>query len=124
MMVREKALRPNPLPLQIAAAPLKQTARYVLCNPQSSVIPGIRNPARSQKHDVPTYTCLFWRFFEIFRSDLADLENILMVVLISSCRETAKNAIKKNRRGKKGKKKVFFRSIFWQKVFDMDFFQK
>jgi hypothetical protein len=47
------------------------------------------------------------------------LENICVVFLGSSCRETAKNAIKKNQwektKGKKRKKKIR------PKVFDMDF---
>jgi hypothetical protein len=43
------------------------------------------------------------------------LENILMVFLGSSCRETAKNAIKKNSMGKDEKN-------FRPKVFDIDFF--
>jgi hypothetical protein len=51
------------------------------------------------------------------------LENIFMVFLGSSCRETAKNAIKKNR-WEKTKGKKFFFSTFSAKVFDMDFPQK
>jgi hypothetical protein len=53
---------------------------------------------------TPTYlpTYLFLRFFEI--SGLI-LENIFMVFLGSSCRETAKNAIKKNRWEKDDRKK-------------------
>jgi hypothetical protein len=48
---------------------------------------------KRKKTGVPTYLP-FLRFFEISRSDL---ENIFMVFLGSSCRETAKNAIKTNR---------------------------
>jgi hypothetical protein len=52
------------------------------------------------------------------------LENICMVFLGSSCRETAKNAIKKTM-GTDERKKVFFSlNFFGQNVFDMDFPQK
>ena len=44
-----------------------------------------------------------------------------MVFLGSSCRETAKNAIKKNSMGKDERKKVFFSQLFRPKVFDMYF---
>jgi hypothetical protein len=44
-----------------------------------------------------------------------------MVFLGSSCRETAKNAIKKKSMGKDDRKKVFFPQLFRPKVFDMDF---
>ena len=47
-----------------------------------------------------------------------------MVFLGSSCRETAKNAIKKNRWEKTKGKKVFFSQLFRPKVFDIDFRQK
>jgi hypothetical protein len=43
------------------------------------------------------------------------LENIFMVFLGSSCRETAKNAIKKNRWEKTKGKKLFFLNFFGQK---------
>jgi hypothetical protein len=46
------------------------------------------------------------------------------VFLGSSCRETAKNAIKKKSMGKDERKKVFFPQIFRPKVFDMYFPQK
>jgi hypothetical protein len=46
-----------------------------------------------------------------------------MVFLGSSCRETAKNAIKKSM-GKDDRKKVFFSQLFRPKVFDMGFPQK
>jgi hypothetical protein len=46
-----------------------------------------------------------------------------MVFLGSSCRETAKNAIKKSM-GKDGRKKVFVPQLFRPKVFDMYFPQK
>jgi hypothetical protein len=52
------------------------------------------------------------------------LENIFMVFLGSSCRETAKNAIKKKSMGKDEMKKVFFPQLFRPKAFDMDFPQK
>jgi hypothetical protein len=51
------------------------------------------------------------------------LGNIFMVFLGSSCRETAKNAIK-NSMGKDERKKVFFSQLFRPKVFDIDFPQK
>jgi hypothetical protein len=47
-----------------------------------------------------------------------------MVLLSSSCRETAKKRDKKNRRGKTTGNKFFPPQFFWQKVFDMDFPQK
>jgi hypothetical protein len=52
----------------------------------------------------------FWRFSGLI------LENIPMVFLGSSCRETAKNAIKKSM-GKDNRKKVFFLSTFSAKSF-------
>jgi hypothetical protein len=51
------------------------------------------------------------------------LENVFVVFLGSSCRETAKNAIKKSM-GKDDRKKVFFSQLFRPKAFDMDFPQK
>jgi hypothetical protein len=62
----------------------------------------------------------FLRFFGLI------LENIVMAVLGSSCRETAKHAIKKNRWEKKTGIFVCFLSsqLFRPKVFDMDFPQK
>jgi hypothetical protein len=48
-----------------------------------------------------------------------------MVFLSSSCRETAKNAIKTKRREETtGEKFFFFFSTFWQNLFDMDFLRK
>jgi hypothetical protein len=52
------------------------------------------------------------------------LENIFMVFLGSSCRETAKNAIKKNRWENTTGKRFFFSTFSAKKVFDMDFPQK
>jgi hypothetical protein len=51
------------------------------------------------------------------------LENIFMVFLGSSCRETAKNAIKKPM-GKDDRKKVLFLNFFRPKAFDMYFPKK
>jgi hypothetical protein len=67
---------------------------------------------------LPTY--LFLRFLRF--SGLI-LENIFMVFLGSSCRETAKNAIKKKSMGKD--ERIFFPSqLFRPKVFDIDFPQQ
>jgi hypothetical protein len=64
-------------------------------------------------------------FFEIvLRFSGLILDNIFMVLLSSSCRETAKNAIKKDRRGKTTDGRTFFYLLFGQKVFDLDFPQK
>jgi hypothetical protein len=52
------------------------------------------------------------------------LENIFVVFLGSSCRETAKNAIKKIRWEKTKGKKFFFSQLFRPKAFDIDFPQK
>jgi hypothetical protein len=52
------------------------------------------------------------------------LGNIFMVFLGCSCRETAKNAIKKIRWEKTKGKKFFFSQLFRPKVFDIDFPQK
>jgi hypothetical protein len=73
---------------------------------------GAPKKKKQKRGYLPTY--LFLRFFEIFRSDL---ENIFMVFLGSSCRETAKNAIKKMSMGKDERKKVFFFSTFSAKSF-------
>jgi hypothetical protein len=59
---------------------------------------------------LPTF---FVRFFEIFRSDF---RNMFMVFLGASSRETAKNAIKKNRWEKDDRKKVFFLNFFGQRL--------
>jgi hypothetical protein len=57
-------------------------------------------------------------FFEIFlRFSGLILENIFMVFLGSSCRETAKNAIKKSRWENTTGKKVFFSQLFSAKSF-------
>jgi hypothetical protein len=66
---------------------------------------------KKKKSDAPTCP-LFLRFLGL------TLEHIFMVFLGSSCRETAKNAIKDDR------KKVFFPQLFRPKVFDVDFPQK
>jgi hypothetical protein len=50
------------------------------------------------------------------------LEIIFVVFLSSSCRETAKNAIKKIE-AEKRQGLLFFPQLFWQKAFDMDFLQ-
>jgi hypothetical protein len=71
---------------------------------------GQGGPEKTHKNDAPTYLpflSLFWRFSGLI------LENVLS----SSCRETAKNAIKKNEGGKR-KKKCFFSRLFWQEVFN------
>jgi hypothetical protein len=47
-----------------------------------------------------------------------------MVFLGSSCRETAKNAIKKKSMGKDERFKVFLSQLFRPKFFDIDFPQK
>jgi hypothetical protein len=51
------------------------------------------------------------------------LENVFMVFLSSSCRETAKNAIKKID-GKIRQEKSFFSQLFRPEAFDMNFPQK
>jgi hypothetical protein len=74
-----------------------------------------------KKSDVPTYL----PFFEIFlRFSGLISENILMVFLGSSCRETAKNAIK-TIEGKRRQETSFFSlNYFRPKAFDMKFPQK
>jgi hypothetical protein len=52
------------------------------------------------------------------------LENTFMVFLGSSCRETAKNAIKKIDGKRRQEKSFFFSQLFRPKVFDMDFPKK
>jgi hypothetical protein len=51
---------------------------------------------------LPTFSEIFLRFSGLI------LENTFMVFLGSSCRETAKNAIKKMSLGKDERKKVFY----------------
>jgi hypothetical protein len=76
---------------------------------------------KKEKSDVPTYLP-FLRFFLRFSGLI--LENSFMVFLSSSCRETAKNAIKESD-GKKRKEKSFFSQLFRPKAFAMlDFPQK
>jgi hypothetical protein len=68
-------------------------------------------PKEEKKSDAPTYYLLFLGL---------DLENIFMAFLSSSCRETAKNAIKKSQGGTAGKFFVF--SKMWVKNFVFSFF--
>jgi hypothetical protein len=69
---------------------------------------------------LPPYRYFFGDFLRF--SGLI-LENVFVVFLGSSCRETAKNAIKKST-GKYGHGRIFFPpQLFRQKVFDMDFSQ-
>jgi hypothetical protein len=77
-------------------------------------------PKKKKKNDVPTYLP-FFEVFEIFRSHL---ENIFRVFLGSSCRETAKNAMKKKSMRKDDRKKDFFPQLFRPEAFDMDFPQR
>jgi hypothetical protein len=58
---------------------------------------------KQKESAVPAATSLFLRFFEIFRSDF---RKCFMVFLSSSCRETAKNAIKTKPKGKDDRKKI------------------
>jgi hypothetical protein len=67
---------------------------------------------KQKKHDVPTYYLPFFK---------SGFENIFMVFLCSSCRETAKNAIQKNRWENTTGKKFFSSQLFRPKVFDMYF---
>jgi hypothetical protein len=46
-----------------------------------------------------------------------------MVFLRFSCRGTAKNAIKNNRRDNTTGKKMFFSQLFWPRAFETDFLQ-
>jgi hypothetical protein len=66
-----------------------------------------------KKSDVPTYLL----FFLCVRFSGLIIENIFMVFLGSSCRETAKNAIKKKIDRKRRKEKSFFFSAFSAKSF-------
>jgi hypothetical protein len=59
-------------------------------------------------------------FYDCLRFSGLILENMFMVFLGSSCRETAKNAIK-NSKGKDDRKKVFFLSTFSAKSFGHGF---
>jgi hypothetical protein len=52
------------------------------------------------------------------------LENMLMVFLGSSCRETVEKAIKKKDGKTRQEKSFLFSQLFRPKVFDMDFLQK
>ena len=78
--------------------------------------------SRKKKKNEGTYLPTF--FWDFLRFSGLILENIFMVFLGSSCRETAKNAIKKKSMGKDDRKKFFFSQLFRPKVFDMDFPQK
>jgi hypothetical protein len=72
-----------------------------------------RQRKKKKKNDVPTYL----PFFELFlRFSGLILENIFMVFLGSSCRETAKNATKKID-GERRQEKMFFFSTFSAKSF-------
>jgi hypothetical protein len=77
--------------------------------------PHSQHKGRRRKKKKATYlpTYLFWDFLRF--SGLI-LENIFMVFSGSSCRETAKNAIK-TIDGKRRKEKSFFFSIFSAKSF-------
>jgi hypothetical protein len=69
---------------------------------------------KKKRRTTGTYLPTFFDFFfEIFRSDF---QNICMVFLGSSFRETAKNAMNKNRWEKTEGKKFFFLNFFGQKL--------
>jgi hypothetical protein len=70
-----------------------------------------------------TYLPTFVREYLIFEIFRFGFENIFWVFLGSSCRETAKNAIKKKSMGKDDRKKKNSQH-FRPKGFDMDFPQK
>jgi hypothetical protein len=70
-----------------------------------------RGAEEKKKSDVPTYLPFLRFFWEIFRFNF---RNTFVVFLGSSCRETAKNAIKQNRWEKT---KGFFFSTFSAKSF-------
>jgi hypothetical protein len=72
---------------------------------------GRQRKKKNRRTYQPIFLEIFWRFSGLI------LENIFMVFLGSSCRETAKNAIKKKSMGKYDRKKVFFFSTFSAKSF-------
>jgi hypothetical protein len=74
--------------------------------------------AFKKKSEVPTYLPTFFGDFLRFSGRI--LENIFVVFLGSSCRETAKKGKRRQETGKKG----VFSQLFRPKVFDMDFPQK
>jgi hypothetical protein len=80
-------------------------------NYQGAPVKKEKRKATYQWH-LPTY--LFFRFFEIFGSVL---ENNYVVFLGSSCRETAKSALKKSRCEKTTGKTFFFPSDFSARSF-------
>jgi hypothetical protein len=72
-------------------------------------------PKEKKKKKQRTYLLAFFDFFGLI------LENIFVVFLGSSCRETAKKTIKKKSMGKDERKKVVFSQLFRPKAFDMGF---
>jgi hypothetical protein len=85
---------------------------------QPSESQGAPKEKKKNRGYIPTFFEIFLRFSGLI------LENILMVFLGSSCRETAKNAIIFFSMGKDERKKVFFPQLFRPEVFDIDFPQK
>jgi hypothetical protein len=69
---------------------------------------------KRKKSDVPTLIPTYF-FGDFLRFSGLISENIFMVFLGSSCRETAKNAIKKIDGKRRQKKKFFFLNFFGQK---------
>jgi hypothetical protein len=72
----------------------------------------LTTPKGRRKEEKKRRTYLFLRFLRF--SGLL-LENICVVFLGSSCRETAQTAIKTKSKGKDDRKKVFFLNFFGQK---------
>jgi hypothetical protein len=83
-----------------------------------------RRRKKRKKTGVPTYYLPTYLFWDFLRFSGLILESIFMVFLGSSCRETAKNAIKIISMGKDERKKASFSQLFRPKVFDIDFPQK
>jgi hypothetical protein len=82
---------------------------------------GLQSEGRRRKKKKRRTYLPFLRFFEIFRSDF---RKYFYGVFGSSCRETAKNAIKTNRWEKTKGKKFFFLNFFGQKFLTYIFPQK
>jgi hypothetical protein len=83
----------------------------------------LKEKEKKKKNDAPT--CYLLPFLEFFlRFSGLFLENTSMAFLGSSCRETAKNAIKTIEGEIRQEGSFFFSSQLFPKVFDMDFPQK
>jgi hypothetical protein len=96
---------------------LRATPLFLVRRPKTARGKGPKKKRKRRRRKTTYLVPTSLPFFSEVFLDFPILENLLLVFLGSSCRETAKNAID-------DRKKVLFFSAFRPKVFGMDFPQK